>query len=107
MPQFLQDWWASFHAKLDLVLVLGFVGQAIFFTRFLVQWIASEKAGRSVIPVAFWWISLGGAALLFVYAILRADPVFIVGQSLGSFIYIRNLILIRRQKRTSTPGPAA
>ena len=61
-------------------------------------WIASEKAGRSVIPLAFWFFSLGGGALLLVYALYRADPVFILGQGLGLFIYARNLMLIRKEK---------
>lgn len=79
--------------------ILGFIGQALFTLRFLVQWVASERAGRSVIPVAFWFFSIGGAALLFIYAVYRADPVFIVGQGLGIFIYIRNLMLIAKERR--------
>jgi lipid-A-disaccharide synthase-like uncharacterized protein len=65
------------------------------------QWIASEKAGRSVIPLSFWFFSIGGGALLFVYALYRADPVFILGQGLGLFIYARNLMLIRKEKSGS------
>ena len=67
--------------------------------RFMVQWIVSEKARRSVIPVAFWWLSIGGAAILLAYAIWRADPVFILGQSVGFFIYARNLWLIHTERR--------
>ena len=78
--------------------ILGFLGQGLFTARFLVQWIASEKAGRSVIPLAFWFFSLGGGALLLIYALYRADPVFILGQGLGMFIYARNLMLIRKEK---------
>ena len=74
--------------------IIGFTGQAAFSLRFLVQWIASERAKRSVIPVSFWWFSLVGTALLFSYAVSRGDPVFIVGQSLGFIIYIRNLTLL-------------
>lgn len=74
-------------------LAVGFAGQAFFFSRFLVQWLASEKAGRSIIPMAFWYLSLGGGCLLLVYAIYRKDPVFIVGQSTGAFIYLRNIWL--------------
>ena len=77
-------------------LVLGFVAQALFATRFLVQWIASERAKASVVPHAFWYFSLAGGLLLLAYAIYRRDPVFILGQTMGSFIYLRNLHLIRR-----------
>jgi lipid-A-disaccharide synthase-like uncharacterized protein len=82
-----------------LWLVVGFTGQACFFMRFLVQWLSSEREGRSVIPVAFWYFSLAGGAIILVYAIYRRDPVFIVGQSTGVFIYLRNLALIRRERR--------
>lgn len=78
-------------------LVIGFVGQGAFASRFLAQWFASERAGRSVIPVQFWFLSLVGSALLLVYAIRLRDPVFIIGQSTGMFIYLRNLSLIRKE----------
>jgi len=77
-------------------LAIGFLGQGLFSARFLVQWIASEKRGESVVPVAFWYFSIGGGLLLFAYSLWRVDPVFIVGQSLGVFIYSRNLYLIHR-----------
>ena len=80
-------------------LSVGFLGQAFFSSRFLVQWIASERKGESVIPVAFWFFSIGGGATLLVYAIYRQDPVFITGQSVGLFVYLRNLYFIRRTKR--------
>lgn len=80
-------------------LALGFFAQAMFSARFLVQWIASERAGKSVVPILFWYFSIGGAALLLAYAIYRKDPVFILGQSMGFFIYGRNLYLIYREKR--------
>lgn len=70
---------------------VGFVGQAFFFSRFLVQWLASERAGRSVMPISFWYLSLVGGTVLFVYAVHLGDPVFIIGQSTGAFIYLRNL----------------
>ena len=76
---------------------IGFIGQACFFSRFLVQWIASERAGRSVVPHAFWVFSIAGGAILLAYAIWRADPVFILGQSLGIFVYARNLALLKRE----------
>lgn len=86
------------------VLVLGFAGQALFFMRFLVQWISSEKQKKSVIPVAFWYFSIGGSILLLAYAIIRKDPVFIVGQGMGFLIYIRNLHFISRENREREGG---
>ena len=87
-----------------LVLVIGFTGQAMFFMRFFVQWLYSEKHRRSLIPTAFWYFSLGGSALLLTYAIFKKDPVFIVGQSTGFIIYTRNLVLIRREQREKSGG---
>ncbi len=80
-------------------IVIGLAGQAIFGGRFLVQWLASEIRGESVIPVMFWFLSLFGAAVLLIYAVHRQDPVFIVGEVGGIGIYIRNLVLIRRKRR--------
>lgn len=77
-------------------LALGFLGQAMFTMRFVVQWIHSERQRRSVIPVAFWYFSLAGGALLLTYAIYRMDPVFILGQAAGLFVYGRNLYFITR-----------
>jgi lipid-A-disaccharide synthase-like uncharacterized protein len=77
---------------------LGLAGQLLFSARFIVQWIASERKKRSVIPVAFWYFSIGGSALLLAYAIYRKDPVFILGQSAGAVVYIRNLWLIRTER---------
>ena len=77
-------------------ILLGLVGQAVFSLRFLVQWIESERAGRSVVPDSFWYLSIGGSMLLLVYAIWRRDPVFVLGQSAGFVIYARNLALRRR-----------
>ena len=79
--------------------IIGFVGQALFGARFIIQWVVSEKKGESTIPLAFWYCSIGGAVVLLTYAIHRQDPVFIVRQSLGSIVYIRNLILIDRKKK--------
>lgn len=81
------------------ILVVGFTGQAMFFMRFFVQWLYSEKHRRSLIPVAFWYFSLGGSSLLLIYALIRRDIVFIVGQSTGFIIYSRNLFLIHRERR--------
>lgn len=82
-------------------LCIGFFGQLLFTMRFLVQWWQSERQGRSVIPVAFWYFSLGGGFILLAYAIYKVDPVFIVGQATGVFIYLRNLHLIRKDGRKS------
>jgi lipid-A-disaccharide synthase-like uncharacterized protein len=79
-------------------LIWGFFGQFLFSMRFLVQWIASEINKKSIIPISFWYLSLGGAAVLLSYAIYRKDPVFILGQSFGLVVYTRNLILIARHK---------
>jgi lipid-A-disaccharide synthase-like uncharacterized protein len=80
-------------------LAIGFLGQAFFSMRFLVQWIASERRQESVIPVSFWFFSIGGGLTLLVYAIYRLDPVFILGQGAGLFVYLRNLYLIRKKER--------
>ena len=93
------------NALLDPWLVIGFAGQILFFGRFLVQWLHSERLGRSVIPVSFWYMSLGGGLLLLAYSIYRRDPVFITGQLVGGFAYVRNLVLIRRHAAASEPVP--
>lgn len=79
--------------------VVGLGGQILFTARFLVQWLASERVGRSVVPLSFWYLSIGGGIILFAYAVYRRDPVFILGQSMGLFIYIRNLVLIHGERR--------
>jgi lipid-A-disaccharide synthase-like uncharacterized protein len=83
-----------FVVQFDGWVALGFVAQAFFTMRFVVQWIASERARKSVIPVAFWFFSIGGGALLLIYALYRRDPVFIAGQALGLLVYIRNVYFI-------------
>ena len=80
-------------------MIIGFVGPALFGARFIIQWIISEKQGESTIPLAFWYCSIGGSIVLLTYAIHKQDIVFIVGQSLGSIVYIRNLILIDRKRK--------
>ena len=82
--------------------LLGFAGQALFGLRFIVQWVASERKGESIIPIYFWYLSLIGSLILLVYAIVRRDPVFILGQSTGFFVYTRNLMLIYRKRAAST-----
>jgi lipid-A-disaccharide synthase-like uncharacterized protein len=84
------NWWV----------LLGYAGQALFAMRFIVQWVASERVGRSVIPMAFWFFSLGGGVLLFAYALYIRDPVFIIGQGLGLFVYLRNLYFVVSERRT-------
>ena len=81
-----------------LWLVIGFAGQAVFTGRFVLQWLYSELKRRSVIPVGFWYLSMLGSALLLTYAIYRQDPVFIIGQSFGFLVYLRNLQLIARHQ---------
>ena len=89
-------------------LAIGFLGQALFSGRFLVQWIASERAGRSIIPVAFWFFSVAGGVVLLLYAIYRLDPVFIAGQAAGLLIYGRNIFFILREKRgAAVANPSA
>lgn len=82
----------------DFWLLLGFGAQLAFFMRFFVQWVVSEKQKRSVIPKSFWYFSLVGGLGLLIYALHIKDPVFIIGQSLGVFIYLRNLVLIKKEK---------
>ncbi len=107
-------WWEAWSAKVwdsfwDPWFVFGMIGQGIFFLRFLVQWIVSERRGESVIPLAFWYLSLVGSLLIFVYAVREAQPLFMLAQLLACVIYIRNLMLIHRQRKrlqamTAHPG---
>ena len=97
MPQILSFFHVNTTAELIWV-IIGVVGQLMFTGRFLIQWLASEKVKRSVVPVSFWYFSIAGGLILLFYAIHRMDPVFILGQSLGVFIYGRNLWLIHRHQ---------
>jgi len=81
-----------------LWLIIGFTGQALFSARFIVQYIASEQQHKSIIPISFWYFSLAGGITLFAYACYRMDPVFIIGQGAGIFIYLRNLHFINMDK---------
>lgn len=83
---------------MNIFLIIGFLGQIMFSARFLVQWIASEKAKKSIIPFSFWIFSLMGSSLLLTYAIYRKDPVFILGQLPNLFIYLRNIYLIKKER---------
>lgn len=82
------------------LLCVGLFGQAMFFSRFLVQWMVSEKAKKSVFPMAFWYLSLAGGSILFIYAWQRNDPVIMIGQAVGLFVYTRNVMLRRREAKT-------
>lgn len=85
--------------NLNFFMILGFIGQAMFSMRFIIQWIASEKAKKSVIPFSFWIFSLSGSSLLLIYAIYRKDPVFILGQAPNLLIYSRNIWLIKKKNK--------
>jgi lipid-A-disaccharide synthase-like uncharacterized protein len=100
-------WWASLPTTEKLWLLVGFSAQLMFSMRFIVQWIASERARSSIVPESFWYFSLFGGALLFAYALYRADPVFVLGQGMGLVIYIRNIQFIRDQKKAPEEFNAA
>ena len=85
-----------FVGKADWAILIGYFAQGMFAMRFVVQWIASERAGRSVVPTTFWIFSIGGGLMLLGYALYRKDPVFIIGQAFGVFVYLRNLQFILR-----------
>ena len=85
-----------FLGHADWGILIGYVAQIMFAMRFVVQWIASERAGRSVVPMAFWVFSIGGGVMLLGYALYRRDPVFIIGQAFGVFVYLRNLQFVLR-----------
>jgi lipid-A-disaccharide synthase-like uncharacterized protein len=83
---------------------IGFVGQSLFFSRWLLQWFVSERKAESQIPVSFWYMSLIGSVIVLAYAIHKIDPVFIAGQGLGTVVYVRNLILLHRAKKRVASG---
>ena len=87
-----------FITKFDFWLVFGLAAQLIFAARFLVQWISSERAGKSVIPFAFWILSVAGGLMTLLYGLIKREPVIIVGQGLATFIYLRNIMLIFRER---------
>ena len=97
----------AFVAKFDFWLVFGIGAQLLFAARFLVQWISSERAGKSVIPFAFWAFSMGGGLMTLVYGIVKREPVIILGQGLSTFIYIRNIMLIMKERREAQSNEAA
>jgi lipid-A-disaccharide synthase-like uncharacterized protein len=97
-------WWASISTIEFAWLCIGFLAQFMFSMRFIIQWIASERARRSIVPETFWYFSFAGGLMLFAYAIYRMDPVFILGQGSGLMIYARNIFFIwdaRKQPGTS------
>jgi lipid-A-disaccharide synthase-like uncharacterized protein len=85
-----------FIGNVDFGILVGYLAQGLFSMRFVVQWIASERAGRSVVPTTFWVFSIGGGIMLLGYALYRRDPVFIIGQAFGTFVYLRNLQFVLR-----------
>ncbi len=89
----------AFVVKFDFWLVFGILAQLLFAARFLVQWISSERAGKSVIPFAFWIFSMGGGLMTLVYGIVRREPVIILGQGLSTIIYVRNIMLIMKERK--------
>ncbi len=95
----------TFIDKFDFWLVFGLVAQLTFAARFIVQWISSERAGRSVVPFAFWIFSMGGGLMTLLYGIVKREPVIIFGQGVATLIYIRNIMLIYREhQRKRAPG---
>lgn len=90
-------WWVA----------LGLLGQGLFAGRMLVQWLVSERERRSVVPVAFWWLSLAGASLLLAYFLWRRDPVGVVGQTTGWIVYFRNLVLLGQRSERTEQRPTA
>ena len=87
-----------FVGNLDWGILVGYVAQMLFAMRFVVQWIASERAGRSVVPMAFWFFSMGGGLMTLIYGVVKREPVIIVGQGLATLIYIRNIMLIVKNR---------
>jgi lipid-A-disaccharide synthase-like uncharacterized protein len=103
----LGQWWADTSPTEKVWLAVGFMAQLMFSMRFIVQWIASERARRSIVPETFWYFSMVGGAMLFAYAIYRLDPVFMLGQGMGLVIYSRNIYFIRAHRKTEARAAAA
>jgi lipid-A-disaccharide synthase-like uncharacterized protein len=94
-----------FVAKFDFWLAFGLIAQLFFTARFLVQWISSERAGRSVVPMAFWFFSMGGGLMTLVYGLVKREPVIILGQALATIIYVRNIMLILKDRASGSRTP--
>lgn len=92
-------WWERMTGIEAWLVIFGFIAQSMFFMRFAVQWFVSERARKSVVPEMFWYFSIAGGILMFIYAVLRGDPVIMMGQSAGIIIYSRNIYFIWREKR--------
>jgi lipid-A-disaccharide synthase-like uncharacterized protein len=103
----LGQWWTTTSTTEKSWLAIGFLAQLMFSMRFVVQWIASERARRSIVPETFWYFSLVGGAMLFAYAIYRFDPVFMLGQGMGLIIYGRNIYFIRNQHKLAAEAAGA
>jgi lipid-A-disaccharide synthase-like uncharacterized protein len=103
----LAAWWASTSTTELVWLAVGLIAQLMFSMRFILQWIASERARRSIVPETFWYFSLLGGAMLFAYAVYRLDPVFMLGQGMGLMIYARNVQLIWNGRRRDAAEIAA
>lgn len=107
MDEFFSDisnYFATLTYIEGLWLGIGFFGQSLFFSRWIIQWIASERKAESQMPVAFWYMSLAGGLIVLAYAIHRRDPVFMAGQGIGSFVYLRNLMLIHQAGKRPASG---
>lgn len=102
----LTEWWSATPTTEIVWLGLGFMAQLMFSMQFIVQWIASERARRSIVPETFWYFSLVGGAMLLAYAIYRLDPVFIMGQAMGLVIYSRNIYFIRSHRKQEQQAAA-
>jgi lipid-A-disaccharide synthase-like uncharacterized protein len=91
--------WDVFVARFDFWLAFGLIAQLLFTARFIVQWIASEKAGRSVMPMAFWVFSITGGMMTLIYGLVKREPIIILGQALAVGIYVRNIMFVLRERR--------
>jgi len=96
----------AFVTKFDFWVVFGIVAQLFFGARFIVQWIVSERAGKSVIPFAFWFFSMGGGIMTLIYGFVKREPVIIVGQGLSTIIYVRNIMLILKERKEARASDA-
>lgn len=95
-----------FIRRFDLWMAFGLAAQLMFTGRFLVQWIASERAGRSVVPLAFWYFSIGGGMMTLIYGLVKREPIIIVGQLFANLVYIRNVVLVKRGRKAGGELPA-
>jgi lipid-A-disaccharide synthase-like uncharacterized protein len=100
-----RELWGRLCENLDLWGLFGVIFQLAFMARFVVQWIASERSGKSVIPISFWYLSLIGSTGVLIYGIGRGEPVIILGQAFGTVVYVRNLMLIHRGRKTASADP--